>query len=197
MRKSDGIILHRLHHKIGNIMIKLWRSIMMGLAGFMCPADTCRYNHQTNCKCGTEGPEEIIAPLGFMFVGSIIMIFIVNAIIELPITWLINEKILKKECGNRILSEKFFDKIEKYIEKFLNKRGIKLNEIDPKKIYMVCKLPPDEREEYIYYKYCVKFFKFSRRKGMIEEDREMLNELIKLRDEKHEHYLILKLGKIK
>jgi hypothetical protein len=181
-------------------MIKLWRSLMMGLTGYLCSADKCEASrHNEYCNCARESPKHIITPFGFSFVSIIIIIFITGFIIEIPARWLINKKIRKKESIGETYIEKIMNKIENYVEKLLNKRGIKLYEIDPKKVFMAHKSPPTEREEYIYYKYCIKSLEhrnIANRKN-IEKNKELLSELIELRDKKHEHYLILKLGKIK
>lgn len=157
-------------------MNRLWRLFMAAFAG-------CVSLIREDAKIV---PEILLTPLGALGFSLLIIFSMGCFIIELPIRWLIQKKICRKRISQlyiiNILSDIFFIIDDKVILK---------------KFLLAHKLPLTEQEEYYYYKYYSKAFRFVYCKKMDKENKVFLNELIKFRDEKHEHYLILKLAKIK
>lgn len=164
-------------------MNKLWRLFMSASTGLVC--SKCRGSCDNYRDCIKKSPGILLTPLGCLFVSLLLILFLGGLIIEFPTRWLINKKIRGKPIG------------QKYIDKIIGRIDITGDEDLSKKFLLIYKSPLNEQEEYIYYKYCVKAFQFTWRKKISKGDRIILNELIKFRDEKHEHYLILKLARVK
>ena len=168
----------------------LWRSgivATIGIVGSLLDRnDTFRTSKlETISK---ETPEDIIAPFGVFLILSEVIFAITAGMLEFGIVSAI-EKIYKVQLDKKkFLTERTLTKFNKIID---------INNINKAKKYrMVCKDPISDKEKFIYYKYAVKAFIF-RKKEFNDDEQAILDELIRLRDETYQHYLILHIAKVK
>lgn len=159
-------------------MNKLLRLFMATLAG--CLISMC-FNRSVITADDIKDPPEILLTLfGFLFIISSFMFFGICWCVE----WL-SRRPFSKHKGDI------------YVDKIVYALEDAIDEDTAKKILMIYKSPPTEQEEYVYYKYATRAFRFFHCRKINEANEIILNSIIKLRDEKHEHYLILKLARIK